>query len=190
MSRIRYLGLTCGIRLVSHYTGESGGGKSSVDQVFGICKEELKRRVTKGQGDLDITDAVSLAKVLNHKPIKKTVSYAVTFLSGKVLEPALSKSAKDGRLQSQSTRHYCYDSDEYPIEVVLQDQSFLPEDGITLESAWSNDLQFPFPEIIPTVMKVDCGSGSSINISGVEEIINATSNYVSKMEKGSNIQQR
>ena len=194
MSRVGYLGLTCGIRLVSHYTGESGGGKSSVDQIFGICKEELKRRVTKGQGDLDITDAISLAKVLNYKPLKKTVSYAVTFLRGKVLEPSLNKSAKDGRLQSQSTRHYSYDTDGYPLEVVLQDQSFLPESGlqkkITLQSVWSEELLFPFPEIIPTVMKIDCGSKGAVNISGVEEIFSATSNFVSKVEKDSNIQQR
>lgn len=87
MSRLGYLRLTVGVGIVNHYTGESGGGKSSVDQIFGICKEELKRNVTKGVGDDEISDAKSLAKALNYKAIKKTVNYAITFSRSGVAEP-------------------------------------------------------------------------------------------------------
>ena len=78
--RLGYLNLTIGVKVINHYTGESGGGKSSVDQIFGIFKEELKRRVTNGMGDNDINDAKSLAKALNYKAIEKTINYAITFL--------------------------------------------------------------------------------------------------------------
>lgn len=131
MSRLGYLHKTVGVMLLRHYTGESGGGKSSVDQIFGQCKEGVKSVVTIGQGKLDITDAASLARALNYKPTKKTVNYAVTLLRGKVMEPILNKSAKDGKLQSHSTRTYHYTSDGYPTKVVLEDQSFLPTEGPT-----------------------------------------------------------
>ena len=51
--------------------------------------------MTKGSGDLDINDAVSLSRALNYKAIKKTVNYAVTYTRGKVQEPILNKSARD-----------------------------------------------------------------------------------------------
>lgn len=98
LSRLGFMGLVTGIKIISHYTGESGGGKSSVDQVFGICKEELKRRVTLGMGSLDISDAVSLAKALNYKEIKKTINYAVTFMRGDIKEPGQTKSSRDAKL--------------------------------------------------------------------------------------------
>ena len=134
-----FLGLVVGIRIISHYTGESGGGTSSVDQTFGICKEKLKRRVAKGQGDLDINDAVTLAKALNYKAIKKTISYAVAFSRSSVKEPTFNRSAREARLQSHSTRNYMYDEDGVPTSVRIEEQSFLPIAGGSEKcSAWRN----------------------------------------------------
>lgn len=112
LSRLGYLSLTIGVKLINHYTGESGGGKPSVDSNFGISKAECSRRVTKGMGDCDINDARSLAKALNYKAIKKTINYAVTFSRNGVGEPIMNKSAREGRLQAHSTRTYRYDEND------------------------------------------------------------------------------
>lgn len=119
------MGAITGIKIRNHYTGESGGGKSSVDQVFGICKEELKRRVTLGMGKLGI----SLAKALNHKSIKKTVNYAVTFLRVNVKEPLMNKSDRDAKLQSHSSRVFIYDEEGLPTNIQIEEQSYLTETG-------------------------------------------------------------
>jgi hypothetical protein len=66
MSRLGCLFLTVGVRLLRHYTGESGGGKGPVDQIFGQSKGGVKRVVTVGQETLDITDAPSLSRALNY----------------------------------------------------------------------------------------------------------------------------
>jgi hypothetical protein len=178
MSRLGYLFLTVGVMLLRHYTGESGGGKSAVDQIFGQSKEGAKSVVTIGQGTLDLTDAASLAKALNYKQIKKTVNYAITFLRGKVMEPILNKSARDGKLQSHSTRTYHYTSDGYPTEVVLEDQSFLPTDGpqkvVTISGVWPESYLFPFAEIVPTALKIESNNEGVENIPGPREIKNVT----------------
>ena len=194
MCRLGYLNLTVGVRLLRHYTGESGGGKGPVDQIFGQSKEGAKRVVTLGQGTLDITDASSLSRALNHKPIKKTVNYAVTLLRRKVMEPILNKSARDGKLQSHSTRTYCYDSAGFPTEVLLEDQSFLPTEGqhkvVTISGVWPESCRFPFPEIVPTALKIESNYEGFDNIPGPREIKNVTSTFISRVEKEDGIQNR
>ena len=194
MSRLGYLYKTVGVRLLRHYTGESGGGKSSVDQIFGQSKEGVKRVVTLGRGAFDITDAASLSRALNYKPIKKTVNYAVTLLRGKVIEPTLNKSARDGKLQSHSTRTYHYDSEGYPTKVLLEDQSFLPTEGqqkfVTISGVWPNSCCFPFSEIVPTALKIESNNEGFENIPGPREIKNVTTTYISRLEKEDGIQNR
>jgi hypothetical protein len=175
------------MRAVSHYTGESGGGKSSLDMNFGIGKTATKRRVAEGQGSLDISDPVSLARTLNHKPLKKTVSYAITFSRQDAKDPILNKSAKDARLQSHSTRHYLYDDDGMPTAVHIEEQSFLPVGGeqkmVTLQGMWP-DTAFPYPEIIPDSMLLS----PEINIPVA--IVAASSIVVSKADKDRGLQSR
>ena len=118
------------MRAVSHFTGESGGGKSSLDMNFGISKTATKRRVAEGQGGLDVCDPVTLARALNYKPLKKTVSYAITFSRQDAKDHIMNKSAKDARLQSHLTRHYIYDEDGMPTAVHIEEQSFLPVGGV------------------------------------------------------------
>jgi hypothetical protein len=188
-----YLGLLTGITILCHFTGESGGGKSSVDQVFGICKEMLKRRVTSGMGQLDISDAVTLAKALNHKAIKKTVNYAITFMRSGIEEPAVTKSSRDAKLQSHSSREYHYDECGFPTKVDIDEQSYLPVLGtrksITMEGVWS-DTQYPFLKIIPTPMKLDSCNDTSRCVPGPAEIMEATSVMIPRAEKEAGIQQR
>jgi hypothetical protein len=185
MSRLGYMGLVTGIRIQCHFTGESGGGKSSVDQVFGICKEELQRRVTLGMGFLDISDAVSLAKALNYKYIKKTINYAVTFMRADVKEPAQTRSSRDAKLQSHSARQYEYDTNGMPTKVYIDEQSYLPDSGpqkyVSLQGVW--DVDTPYSQIIPQAIKLESCVDPSRNAPGPAEIINATSVYVSRLEK-------
>ena len=175
------------MRVVSHFTGESGGGKSSVDQIFGICKEELKRRVAKGQGELDISDPVTLARALNYKAIKKTVSYAVTFSRECVKDPILNKSAKDARLQSHSTRHYHYDNEGWPTAVHIEEQSFLPVGGekkmVTLQGMWPDRSQL-LDEIIPVPVLL------SLEINIIDSIAAASTVHISRAEKDRGLQSR
>ena len=191
LSRLGYLGNTIGMRVLNHYTGESGGGKSSVDQIFGICKEELKRRVTKGMGEYDISDARSLAKTLNYKAIKKTVNYAITFSRSGVLDPKLNKSAREGRLQAHSTRTYQYDDNGLPLLVELQEQSYLPIIGepknISMVGMWPN-IQSPYSEIIPNAIKLT--SSTDPELSSVDAIRQATTIYVKKSDKDNGAKER
>ena len=184
LSRLGYLSLTIGVRVINHYTGKSGGGKSSVDQIFGICKEELKRRVTKG-----INDARSLAKALNYKAIKKTVNYAVTFSRNGVSEPTINKSAREGRLQAHSTRTYRYDEDGRPTTVELEEQSYLPVSAINksiiLVGVWPA-VEFPYLEIIPNPIRLSTDTA----VQGVEAIRAATSLFISKVEKDNGLKER
>ena len=179
LSRLGYLSITIGMKIISHFTGESGGGKSSVDQIFGICKEELKRRVAKGQGDLDISDPITLANALNYRAIKKTISYAVTFSRDGVQDPILNRTAKEAKLQSHSTRHYQYNDEGLPDEVFIEEQSFLPIAGpqksVTVRGMWPTS-QFPFEDIVPKpVMLTSEVTEDSIRA--------ASSLYISKVEK-------
>lgn len=193
MSRLGYMGIVTGIKIVNHYTGESGGGKSSVDQVFGICKEELKRRVTLGMGSLDISDAVSLAKALNYKDIKKTINYAVTFMRADVKEPAQTKTSRDAKLQSHSTRSFEYNTDGMPTKVCIEEQSYLPESGpqkyVVLEGLWAG-VDFPYAQIIPQAIKLESCADSTRSIPGPAELKNATSVYVSRLDKEAAIMER
>lgn len=186
MSRLGFMGLVTGIKIINHYTGESGGGKSSVDQVFGICKEELKRRVTLGMGSLDISDAVSLAKALNYKEIKKTINYAVTFMRTDVKEPGQTKSSRDAKLQSHSARQFEYDSDNMPTKVYIDEQSYLTDrvaqKSVSIEGIWGS-AQSPYTEIIPQAIKLDSCTDTSRRVPGSEDISNATAVYMSRLEK-------
>jgi hypothetical protein len=78
------------------------------------------------------------------------------------MEPILNKSARDGKLQSHSTRTYCYDAGGYPTEVLLEDQSFLPTEG----------------------------QRKVVTISSPREIRNVTTTYISRIEKEEGIQNR
>jgi hypothetical protein len=179
--------------ILCHFTGESGGGKSSVDQVFGICKEMLKRRVTSGMGDLDISDAVTLAKALNHKAIKKTVNYAITFMRSGIEEPVQTKSSKDAKLQSHSSREFHYDEFGFPTRVDIDEQSYLPVPGsqksVTMEGVWDN-LQYPFSQIVPTPIKLDSCNDILRGVPGPAEITEATSVMIPRAEKEAGILQR
>ena len=191
LSRLGYLNLTIGVKVINQYTGESGGGKSSVDQIFGICNEELKRRVTKGMGDNDINDAKSLAKALNYKAIKKTINYAITFSRSGVGEPALNKSAREGRLQAHSARTYKYDDEGKPSFVELEEQSYLPVSSppkyISLTGVWPT-AQFPFLEIIPIPVKLPTSADTVAP--GADAIRSATSLFISKVEKNNGLKER
>ena len=190
LSRLGFMGLVTGIKIISHYTGESGGGKSSVDQVFGICKEELKRRVTLGMGSLDISDAVSLAKALNYKEIKKTINYAVTFMRGDIKEPGQTKSSRDAKLQSHSARQYEYDTNSTLVRVYIDEQSYLTDTAaqkyVSLEGIW-DDVQSPYSEIIPQAIKLNSCCDTTRGIPGSQDIMNATAVYVSRLEKEATI---
>lgn len=172
------MGVITGIKIRNHYTGESGGGKSSVDQVFGICKEELKRRVTLGMGTLDISDAVSLAKALNHRRIKKTVNYAVTFLRVNVKEPLMNKSARDAKLQSHSARTFLYDEEGLPTYVQIEEQSYLTDTSlsklISITGIWPNT-QSPHEDVIPKAMLLDIAPDSVHATVQSAKILEATS---------------
>lgn len=189
MSRLGYLGVTVGMWIIRHFTGESGGGKSSVDQIFGICKVELKRRVACGRGDLDISDAITLARALNYKPIKKTVNYAVTFSREGVKDPVLNKSAKEARLQSHSTRSYMYDEEGLPTYAHIEEQSYLPVEGaeklVELRGMWPASVT-PFLDIIPASVML----GNTVAPQILEPIASATSVYVSKVDKDSGLHER
>lgn len=175
------------MRAVSHFTGESGGGKGSLDMNFGISKTATKRRVAEGQGGLDVCDPVTLARALNYKPLKKTVSYAITFSRQDAKDHIMNKSAKDARLQSHTTRHYIYDEDGMPTAVHIEEQSFLPVGGVQkmvmLEGMWP-DTAFPYPEIIPTPMLLS----PEINIP--DAIVAASTIVVSRAEKDRGLQSR
>jgi hypothetical protein len=179
LSRLGYLSKTVGLKLVNHYTGESGGGKSSVDSNFGMSKGQCSSRVTKGVGDCDITDARSLAKVLNMKAIKKTVSYAVTFSRNAVSEPVMNMSAREGRLQAHSTRTYRFDENHMPTTVELEEQSYLPVSAtpkfINLVGVWPA-AEFPYHEIIPTPIKLSTDTEVP---PGADAIRQATSLFIS-----------
>jgi hypothetical protein len=194
MSRLGYMGLKVGVRAVSHHTGESGGGKCAVDQNFGMSKNKVGTRVTLGQGKFDVNDAVSLARALNYKPIKKTVNYAVTFVRKNVKEPTVNKSARDGKLQSHSTRTYYYDDDGFPTEIKIEEQSFLPTAGqqkmISMKGVWPEGLQQPVNEIIPSVLKLDVQPEDEMNPEKTPEVTTATTTYVSKVEKDEQLQSR
>ena len=128
----------------------------------------MKRRVAKGQGELDISDPVTLARALNYKAIKKTIIYAVTFSRECVKDPILNESAKDARLQSHSTRHHHYDNEGWPTAVHVDEQSYLPVGGekkmVTLQGMWPDRSQL-LDEIIPVPVLLSL----EINISRAEK---------------------
>ena len=63
MARLPYLYQEIGWRIISHYTGESGGGKGEVDANFALGKKLVRYYVTAQQGERDIGTVRDLVEV-------------------------------------------------------------------------------------------------------------------------------
>ena len=66
MARLPYLYHEIGWRIISHYTGESGGGKGEVDANFAVGKKLVRYYVTANQGKKDIGCVNDLVTVVYH----------------------------------------------------------------------------------------------------------------------------
>jgi hypothetical protein len=150
-----YSGLGCLARIgyikdfqfIDASTGESGGGKSEVDRNFGVHKANVGKGVIAAMGTSDVTDAQSLADVLNSRRTSKntSVSYVTSVVRGlKADQPIKTAEVIKAKLQSASSRTFKYDPvTNTPVEITLRDQSCLgnaSQRKINISSVWPSNV--------------------------------------------------
>jgi hypothetical protein len=147
LARIGYMYLHCNFRFDEVGTGETGGGKSTLDGGFGNDKCNLVKFISQNMGRLDAIDKESLIKLLQEIESKSSTRRVFTYevkthsrLSVEQ-EPIQSAALKKASVQKNSSRHFIYDSETYDlIGFNLDEQSGLIEDNerslFPIDSIW------------------------------------------------------
>jgi hypothetical protein len=85
-----------GIRIVSHRTGETGGGKGPIDTQFAVQKFNVHASVVAGAGKSDVQSGEQLANVLNAKlPLRTSAYFVAVTGSDELAQPIVSKASKE-----------------------------------------------------------------------------------------------
>jgi hypothetical protein len=159
-----------GFEIVSHCTGEGGGGKGTVDANFGVQKTESLKSVVCGLCRLDIKDFNTLVKALNNHVTRGTINYAVN-IDQKIrrlkLEPEKTSDVKKAGLQTVSYKTFSYDAHGFPTEILCYNHSGLggsPQHEIKASTLW------------PTAIMENLSQAINVGLSRKEVIVSTIIN--------------